>query len=251
MSTFKIYPLYLGHSVQDGAFSVARAKFGETTVWFAHGCFLLKNNDNGEITMMDTGSRHWTEVEKWNLPWTTNVEKGPTLTEAMAKVGVKPEDVKQIIITHLHHDHCANLEIFPKDTPIYVQKAEFANACAPSPAEKFDYTFLPYHNCPYWKEHILQFRGIEGDYVLEPGLKLLFTPGHTAGSQSVLIDTEKGQYVYSGDMYYCQRNIDEGIQHGNCMSVIDWQRSHVKLQQTGAIPLALHTMSTFDVEYYG
>lgn len=108
MSTFKIYPLYFGHSVQDGAFSVARAKFGETTVWFAHGCFLLKNNDNGEITMMDTGSRHRTEVEKYNLPWTTNVEKGPTLTEAMAKVGVKPEDVQQIIITHLHHDHCAS-----------------------------------------------------------------------------------------------------------------------------------------------
>ena len=79
MSTFKIYPLRLGHSEQDYAFSFARAKFGQKIVWFMHGCFALVNNETGELTMMDTGSRHWTEVEKYNLPWTTNVEKGPTL----------------------------------------------------------------------------------------------------------------------------------------------------------------------------
>ncbi len=251
MATFKIYPIRLGHSEQDYAFSFARAKFGQKIVWFMHGCFLLKNNENGEVTMMDTGSRHWTEVEKYNLPWTTNVEKGPTLKEAMAELGVAPEDVKQIILTHLHHDHCANLEIFPKDTPIYVQKAEFASACAPSPAERFDYTWLPYHNCPYWKEHILQFVGVEGDYEIEPGLKLLFTPGHTTGSQSVLVDTEEGQYCYGGDMYYCQENIDLGHQHGNCVSVVDWQRSHTKIMQTGAKPLALHIPEVFDRKVYG
>ena len=67
----------------------------------------------------------------------------------------------------------------------------------------------------------------------------------------MLIDTEKGQYCYAGDMYYCERNIKEGINHGNCVSVHDWQRSHRKIMQTGAVPLALHTISTFDVEYYG
>ena len=207
MATFKIIPIRTGHSENDASFTVAKAKIGSKTYQFGHGCVALKNNETGEITLLDTSMAHWKEVEENDLPYRSNREKGPTLEEALEQVGIRPSDVKRICITHMHQDHCWNLGLFSRDTPIYIQRKEIAHAAAPYPPERKSYSLIDRPGCPCWAPFIRQFVALDGDTEIEPGLTALFTPGHTCGSQSFLIDTEKGQYIYVGDLYYTEETM--------------------------------------------
>ncbi len=102
--------------------------------------------------------------------------------------GVPLDEVALVINTHLHFDHCGGNRLFP-GTPIYVQRAEREAAREP------DYTI------PEWVE----FEGasyveLDGEAEILPGIRVLPTPGHTPGHQSVLVDTDEGLVIVGGDV---------------------------------------------------
>lgn len=259
MSKFTIYPIRLGHSEIPASFVLKGGHTAGGTVekiWFAHGFYAAKNNETGEVTLLDTGSANWKWCQENDLmEYKTNVEQGPDAVEALAKVGIKPEDIKQICITHLHHDHAANLWLLPTDIPIYVQREELFNAVAPYKAQQWDYTFQKHPKLPYWKEHMTQMVPVDGEFEIEPGLKLIPTPGHTFGSQSIMVDTDEGWYVYVGDLFYVEENMTEGRVHTNYCGLDCWSKSRnkiVKLAEDQDVKvLWLHDMKFFDKECYG
>jgi N-acyl homoserine lactone hydrolase len=107
-----------------------------------------------------------------------------------------PRDIVFVINTHLHFDHCGGNRLFA-GTPIYVQRGEREAARAE------DYTI------PEWVE----FEGatyveLEGEKELLPGLRVVPTPGHTPGHQSVLVETDEGLVVVAGDVAYTWDEFD-------------------------------------------
>ncbi len=107
-----------------------------------------------------------------------------------------PRDVACVINTHLHFDHCGGNRLFA-GTPIHVQRAEREAARAT------DYTI------PDWVE----FEGAtyvehDGEAEIVSGVRVLPTPGHTPGHQSVLVDTDDGLVVLAGDVGYTWRQFD-------------------------------------------
>jgi len=108
--------------------------------------------------------------------------------DALAEHGLSPADVKAVINTHLHFDHCGQNAVF-KHAPVYVQRSELERARRESPdiREWFDYTGAV-------------FELLDGDAELAPDLHVVATPGHTVGHQSVLAETAPGrQEVMVGD----------------------------------------------------
>jgi N-acyl homoserine lactone hydrolase len=110
--------------------------------------------------------------------------------------GAIPRDVLCVINTHLHFDHCGGNRLFT-GTPIYVQRLEREEARAE------DYTI------PEWVE----FEGatyveLEGEHTILPGLRVVPTPGHTPGHQSVLVETDEGLVVVAGDVAYSWSEFD-------------------------------------------
>jgi N-acyl homoserine lactone hydrolase len=104
--------------------------------------------------------------------------------------GAIPRDVRCVINTHLHFDHCGGNRLF-RDVPIYVQRAERDAARA------LDYTVAEW----------VEFEGaayaeLEGEAEIAAGVRVLPTPGHTPGHQSVLVDTDDGLVVVGGDVAY-------------------------------------------------
>lgn len=174
-----------------------------------------------------------------------------TLVDALAEVDIKPEDVTRICLSHLHSDHAWNLQLFRKDIPIYVQRKEVEHAVSPWKIERNSYQRIDRPGCPGWMRGIDQSVLKDGDYEIEPGLKALFTPGHTCGSQSFLIDTKDGQYIYVGDLYYAEENWKENVPTGWYYSLDMWYRSNEKVLSTGAKILSVHVKSTFDKKVYG
>ena len=107
-----------------------------------------------------------------------------------------PRDVVCVINTHLHFDHCGGNRLFA-GTPIHVQRREREVAREP------DYTI------PEWVE----FDGAtyvehDGEAEITSGVRVIPTPGHTPGHQSVLVDTDDGLVVLAGDVGYTWKLFD-------------------------------------------
>jgi len=108
-----------------------------------------------------------------------------------------PREVAFVINTHLHFDHCGGNRLFA-GTPIYVQRRER------EAAREEDYTI------PEWVEFDgADYVELEGEQELLPGLRVLPTPGHTPGHQSVLVETDDGLVVVGGDVAYTWSEFDD------------------------------------------
>jgi N-acyl homoserine lactone hydrolase len=112
------------------------------------------------------------------------------IVDALASVEIRPADVTGLVNCHLHPDHSGQNGAFP-GIPTWVQPAEWAAAHAP------DHTVLEW----------VDFEGADireqaGDHQLRPGVRILATPGHTPGHQSVAVDTDDGLVILAGQACY-------------------------------------------------
>lgn len=106
--------------------------------------------------------------------------------EALADAGVPVERIRAIVNCHLHFDHCGQNAAFP-GVPIFTQQAESDAAHQP------DYTIAE------WVDFEgADYRFIESGAHLLPSVSILPTPGHTPGSQSLVIDSADERVILAG-----------------------------------------------------
>jgi N-acyl homoserine lactone hydrolase len=102
------------------------------------------------------------------------------LDEALVRHGVRIDDVATVITSHLHFDHCGQNDRFA-GSMVVVQRAEVEAAQAPLYTVP-DWAFPPGINLTM----------IDGDHQIAAGVRVIATPGHTPGHQSVLIEEGDG-----------------------------------------------------------
>jgi N-acyl homoserine lactone hydrolase len=112
------------------------------------------------------------------------------LRDALEEVGVEPARVVAIANSHLHFDHCGGNRLFP-GVPIYAQRRERENADLPH------YTLPEYVAFP-GARYVL----VEEDAEPLEGIRIIATPGHTVGHQSVAVETSAGVVVLAGHAIY-------------------------------------------------
>lgn len=120
---------------------------------------------------------------------TEPVEPVMEFGEALGLAGLSPDDIRVVVHTHLMYDHCANSRLLPRARFI-VQKRELEFAYDPHPMFAGVYQRQLFEDLP--------FEIVDGDQDLAPGIRLLFTPGHTPGNQSVAVSTSRGLAVITG-----------------------------------------------------
>ena len=150
-----------------------------------HG-FVIKHPRAGAI-MIHTGVGYPEElVKEWKVV-------NRHAADALAEHDLSPADVRIVINTHLHFDHCGQNAVF-KHAPFYVQRSELDRARREeeTTAEWFDFAGA-------------RFELIDGDAEIADGVRVLATPGHTVGHQSVLVETGDGEAVMIGDAAYTTR----------------------------------------------
>ena len=95
-----------------------------------------------------------------------------------------------MILTQLHFDHCALANLFT-NAKFVVQRKELQSALYnPPTAQK------PFYNKKLFEN--LDFHVIEGDTKITDGVWVIYTPGHSPGGQSVVVDTPKGRVIIAG-----------------------------------------------------
>lgn len=170
----------------------------------------LAATDGTHRVIIDTGTRNPTPSRNPDyFQFEQNREEH--LEPALRKhLGWSLDSVDTVINTHLHSDHCGGNYLFP-NALFYIQRAEWEAAQALTEQDKFYY-----EPSDYGKKQIscFQWRFLDGDCDLFPGLRLIQTPGHTPGSQSVLLNTAEGTLCVAGDAVPTRRNMDEDLEPG-------------------------------------
>jgi N-acyl homoserine lactone hydrolase len=189
-----------------------------------HG-FVIKHPEAGAI-LVDTGVGWPTElVKEWKVV-------NRHAADALAEHDLGPADVRIVINSHLHFDHCGQNAVF-KHAPFYVQRSELDRARREKSrtSEWFDFAGA-------------KFELVDGDAQIADGVRVVATPGHTVGHQSVVVDTADGGAVmigdaaYTADIYREAENADLTIWTGQYSDRAAWSESLHKLH--GMHPHAVH-----------
>jgi glyoxylase-like metal-dependent hydrolase (beta-lactamase superfamily II) len=182
MNTYLIHPLVVGINETDQGIMTYLKGYGKR-IYLPIYVFYLEGGDQN--ILVDTG------MEEFMIPPGAEEETGLNIMEfeeALATVELKPEDVDIVIQTHLHNDHCENTYKCT-NARVYVQKAELDFFKSPHPIDHRYYSDLLDES---------DVVTVEGDTEILPGVRVIFTPGHTPGGQSVAVETGEGTAVITG-----------------------------------------------------
>jgi N-acyl homoserine lactone hydrolase len=182
MSTYVIHPLAVGINQTDQGIMTYQKGYGKR-IWLPIYVFYLEGGD--QKILVDTG------MEEFMVPPGAEEQTGLRIMEfeeALQTVNLKPDEVDIIIQTHLHNDHCENTYKCT-NAKVYVQKTELDFFRSPHPIDHRYYSDLLDES---------EVVTVEGDREIVPGVRVLFTPGHTPGGQSVAVETKDGTAIITG-----------------------------------------------------
>ncbi len=131
--------------------------------------------------------------------------------DALSRIGIDPERLDSIIITHLHYDHAGGLAHFP-DAKIHLQDSEMAYATGRCMCEDA-------LRAPYTADHICEavkkvYSGRaefhDGDAQIAPGITVHHIGGHSRGLQCVSVATANGPVILASDASHFYENYQTG-----------------------------------------
>ncbi len=129
-----------------------------------------------------------------------------TIASQLAQLGLTPDDVHYVGLSHLHFDHAGNIGLFPKSTFIIPASELSAARAKPTP-----FGVDPAQIAPLDQATVI---ATDGDYdVFGDGtVKTLTTPGHTPGHHSLIVKLPRqGNVLISGDLYHTRQNHQKGL----------------------------------------
>jgi glyoxylase-like metal-dependent hydrolase (beta-lactamase superfamily II) len=162
---------------------------------------LLLISDDKKI-LIDTGSgKNWDE--KFAKIYGINFSQND-MFPALAKIGVNPSEITDVILTHLHFDHVGGAVVFENGKPIptfpnatyHVQKEQYEWALNPSERDKASYFQERYVTLA--EEGIL--KQYQGNFQFDENINLIVVNGHTPAQQLVKISDSTETLFYCADL---------------------------------------------------
>jgi glyoxylase-like metal-dependent hydrolase (beta-lactamase superfamily II) len=118
------------------------------------------------------------------------------LDAVLGRLGVAPESIKYVVMSHLHFDHAGNLKMFA-DTGAKL----ICNRKEKDFALGFDGLFTGAHLKSDYDG--LDFETVSGDTEFMPGITLIEAPGHTPGTMAMKVDLpDTGTMIFTSDAVY-------------------------------------------------
>ena len=168
--------------------------YGDLKLQFVYSCYLIKHGD--EYMLWDTG--HAMTMPK--------VAPKVSLVDLLAKIDLKPDQIKYVGISHYHADHTGQVASFPKAT-LLIGAKEWDAISAPKPAEGVNYK--PFESWIKGDSKVEPLPlGLDKDVFGDGSVMMLYTPGHTPGHHSLLVKASSGNFIITGDAVHFRENYE-------------------------------------------
>ncbi len=192
-----IAPLDLGASVHDQSLFLLRRNIGQRAVSKTVAAYI---GGAKKKILVDAGPPDMERSLKYH-PYFKCEPRSPEqeMKGALAKAGVKPEEIELVILTHLHWDHVGTVELFP-NAEFIASDVELAFALNPTPCLYASYEALQIGIQPLFLKIMHRLKTVEmKEKEIMEGIRTIPIPGHSPGGIGVVVDTDDGPYVIAGD----------------------------------------------------
>ena len=205
----KIYPLITGNFKLDGGAMfgvVPKALWNRTNpadennmIEMVTRCMLIIDGDRKILIDAGFGDKQddtfKSRFQVQNIPF----------EETLGKYNLKPDDITDVIMTHLHFDHCGGgtkwnndrtgYELTFKNATYHISKTQFENGLKPNKREKA--SLLPENINPY--KDSKQLKLIEKEGELLPNINIIIYNGHSLGQVIPFVNYNGKTVVYTAD----------------------------------------------------
>lgn len=181
MAIHCIRPIALCEGPRDSSHFAYRSKPG---IICNTACYVWYIESPSDKILVDAGASASTFTSR-GTPETDLM----SVEDGLARLGLKPEDIDIVIMTHLHCDHIA-LGYLYKNAKFIIQKRELDYARNPHPIDAELYDRPSFEG--------LNWEVIDGDREIIPGVSVFLTTGHSPGGQSIEVNILSGKTVITG-----------------------------------------------------
>jgi N-acyl homoserine lactone hydrolase len=209
----KLRILHLGHCDVDKGRLLAPGVDDGVHILIPIPAFLVET-DHGSRVLIDTGMhpKHiddpdYTFRDSPGLPEILRpvMRREDMLEARLGELGLGLDDITHVVNTHLHFDHCGQNELFAgRGTPVLVQRRHYEAALG-------DEAFPN----EYFEIEDVNYRFLDGEGELFPGVRGILTPGHAPWHMSIMLDLPRtGKVLLAIDAIYIQANLDHDAWDG-------------------------------------
>ena len=238
-----IFPLDLGTLTVDSSGLTLRKNTGTQIAIPCLGWLILGGPepvlvDTGPSEDVDWGSRN-------HNPFTRTSEQ--LLAAQLGEHRIASEEIRTVILTHLHWDHCYGNHLLP-NARFIVQRRELDYATDPLDCDR-----------PIYETGIAQppflvgrdrFELVEGDFEVFDGIATVLMPGHSPGLQGVLVRTANRRILIGSDHFPLFDNITGNIPTGIVQSLPDWYEASARARSLCDFILPGHDGRVLERGYY-
>ena len=234
------------HFPVPGSLMYFQDKYDQTVKVFGY-LWLIRGN--GKTIVVDTGlgapPDNASRVER-QVFGNLEIDPGKDTVSLLHNEGVAPEDVDYVILTHLHFDHIANLQLFSR-ARILVSRRGLISVVAPEhpglvPAGLFPRSIYAFMLHEAWERTVL----LPEEAEILPGVRIFWVGGHTPCSQAVRINTTRGKVIITGDTVFLYGNIEQDIPVGYCSNLAECFQGMDRFRREGDLILPSHDPLVLD-----
>lgn len=223
MAEYEIYAIkYAGPFVSSGAFLMWNKDWEKTVkrnyyIWCIQGA--------GKTVIVDAGVSPQLASQR-------NLNGYVSPTKVLFRINVQADEVRHVVITHIHWDHTSGASLFPQAT-FYIQDKEYRFWLKDPMAKRPPFQ---HSSDEMAKGYLASLEGtdrlvlLKGDQEILPGMECLLAPGHTVALQAVAVNTAKGTAILGSDCAHTFRNYREDWPSSLIVDLVGWMKSYEKLR---------------------
>ena len=216
MSITKLYPIRFDNFKVPGEEMITKPNWqkyypaeGALTNWALRSVLIVTEHQK---ILIDAGFGNKQSEEFFK---TFQLNGNFSLTRQLADINLSHSDITDVLLTHLHFDHCGgclikkNDEIIPAfpNASLWISKLQWESA--QHPVEKEADSLLPENINPLPNHYPVNFIEEEGGYI--PGLYFKLVHGHTAGQIVPVIHIQNKAFLFGADLFPSSAHLEPNV----------------------------------------